>query len=71
MKWFLILLASVCATTVKVIHCRCEKVEQKMQLLLDSVEQQYNSHTNAYNMFWGNCIVAVTFDDIDLVYVPP
>jgi mRNA-degrading endonuclease YafQ of YafQ-DinJ toxin-antitoxin module len=75
MKWFLFYVVSVSATIVKVIICRCDKVEQKMQSLIDFVEHNkthsihYKSHSLTYNSM-GYCMTAITFDTPRLINYP-
>ena len=66
MRWFLLFIVSASATIVKVITCRCDKLEQKMQNLIDAVENKtelihYKSHSLTYNSM-GYCTTAITFE---------
>jgi hypothetical protein len=74
MKWFLLYIMSVSATIVKVFHCRCTKVEQKLQNIIDYVENNkthvihYKSHSLTYNFALRECIAVVTFESPILIH---
>ena len=72
MKWYWIIFICMVQAEpiIKVITCRCEKAEEKMQEMIDTTPQTYILHTMTYNSFWDNCIIALAFDE-ELVYVPP
>ena len=74
MKWFLLYIMSVSATIVKVLNCRCTKVEEKMQRVIDYVENNkthvihYKSHSLTYNFALRECIAVITFESPILIY---
>ena len=74
MKWFLLYIMSVSATIVQVLHCRCTKVEEKMQRVIDFVENNnthvinYKSHSLTYNFALRECIAVITFETPILIY---
>lgn len=77
MKLIWLLLASACATIVKVIHCKCTEVEDTMQSTIDMTEGRYITHSFIYNPLLGTCDVAITFKPTPtpflerFKYVPP
>ena len=80
MKWFVLWLASASGTIVKVIQCKCNKMEESIQSILDMMDGKYLAHSVIYNQMSGTCDAVITFESPPptpspflqkYIYVPP